>query len=98
MRLPSDACHSPDFSSAVWNGVYYTFTPTQAAMFRELWNAFESGLPEVHAAALIEAAGSRSQRNALGPLFSRNSAWKTLVVRCKRRGYYRLNLDAPKEP
>ena len=97
MPLPDDARHSPDFSSVLWNGLDDGGLDRRERVTHALWNAFETGLPEVHAAVLIEAAGSRLRKNALGPLFSRNTAWMTMIVRCRRRGFYRLNPDAPDE-
>jgi hypothetical protein len=94
MALPPDARHSPDFSTVLWNGVEHTFTPTQAAIVQLLWQALAGGVPEIHANTLLAHAESDIKDGHLGPLFFRNPAWKTLVVRGKRRGTYCLDPEA----
>jgi len=94
MAIPSGAHHSSDFSTVLWNGVTYTFTPTQAAIVQLLWQALAEGTPEVHANTLLAHAESDIASGCIGPLFRRNPAWKTLIVHGERRGAYRLNPQA----
>ena len=94
MSVPTGASHSPDFSSVIWNGVEHSFTPMQAAIVDLLWQALENRTPDVHGSTLLEYAESQLQENRIEPLFFRNPAWKTMIVRGKKRGTYRLNPDA----
>src|SRR2546423_10646790 len=56
--LPPSCRHSADFRCVVWCGVEYVFTPTQAAVVRQLWEAADEGTPSVGQATLLEGAGS----------------------------------------
>jgi hypothetical protein len=66
----------------------------QAAIVRVLWQALSHGTPYVHASTLLADAESNLKENRLDPLFFRHRAWKTMIVRGKRRGTYRLNPEA----
>jgi hypothetical protein len=70
--------HSPDYRSVHWFGCDYTFTPTQAAVIRQLWEAWEDGTPGVGQETLLEGAGSTGDR--LRDVFRGSPAWGTLVV------------------
>jgi hypothetical protein len=94
MALPPGAKHSLDFCTVVWNGVEHSFSPLQAAIVRVLWNALVNDTPDVHAATLLEEADSNLKESRLDPLFFRHPAWKTMIVRGKRRGTYRLDPTA----
>lgn len=80
--------HSTDFRSVHWFGADYSFTPTQAAVVRTLWEAWEDGVPELGIATILEAAGSESGR--LPPLFQGHPAWGVMIVRGEGKGTYRL--------
>lgn len=94
MALAQDARHSLDFASVRWDGVELSFSPMQAAIVKLLWEAAANGTPELHASTLLVEADSRLQENRLDPLFFRHPAWKSLIVRGKRRGTYRLDAGA----
>jgi hypothetical protein len=94
VTIPKNARHSPDFSSLSWNGTLYSFTPMQAAIVKILWQAAANDTPGVHAATLLAEVESHMKESRIGPLFHRNPAWKTLIIRGARRGNYRLNPDA----
>jgi hypothetical protein len=70
--------HSSDFRSVRWFGADYTFTPTQAAVVRQLWEAWEDGTPALGQETLLEGAGSTGDR--LRDVFRGSPAWGTLVV------------------
>jgi hypothetical protein len=70
--------HSADFRSVHWFGADYTFTPTQAAVIRQLWEAWEDGTPGLGQETLLEGAGSTGDR--LRDVFRGSPAWGTLVV------------------
>jgi hypothetical protein len=93
-KLPADARHSPDFCSVLWNGVEHSFTPMQAAIVQMLWEALVNGTPDVHGSTLLAHAESKLQQDRIEPLFFRNPAWKTMIVRGKKRGTYRLDPEA----
>lgn len=81
--------HSSDFRAVHWFGADYTFTPTQAAVVRTLWEAWEDGVPELGIATILEAAGSESDR--LPPLFHGHAAWGSMIVKGDGKGTYRLD-------
>jgi hypothetical protein len=70
--------HSADYRSVHWFGADYTFTPTQAAVIRQLWEAWEDGTPGLGQETLLEGAGSTGDR--LRDVFRGSPAWGTLVV------------------
>lgn len=73
-----DARHSVDFRSVRWFGIDYTFTPTQAAVVKSLWENWENETPDVGQDAILEGAGSECDR--LRDLFRNHPAWGTLIV------------------
>jgi len=80
--------HSSDFRAVHWFGVDYSFAPTQAAVVRALWEAWEDGTQELGVATLLESAGSTCDR--LPPLFQGHPAWGVMIVRGEGKGTYRL--------
>ena len=93
MALPSRARHSVDFSTVLWQGRRCSFSPMQAAIVKVLWEALANGTPDVHGSTLVELAGSDLAENRIDPLFFRHAAWKTMIIRGRRRGTYRLHTD-----
>lgn len=83
--------HSEDFRSVCWYGRDYTFTPTQAACVKALWEAWEDGLPGLGQEAVLEAAGSVGNR--LRDIFrergTAHPAWGTFITTA-RKGFYSL--------
>lgn len=88
-----DKRHSDDFRSVHWHGIDYSFTATQAACVRVLWEAMENGTPEVGKDTILEKAGSETSR--LDDIFRNSPAWGTMIVSGSRRGTKRL-ADPPK--
>ena len=80
--------HSEDFRSVVWFGQSHTFTPTQAACVKILWEAWSNQTPELGQAHILETARSKAQR--LQDLFAKHPAWKTMIVRGEKKGTFRL--------
>jgi hypothetical protein len=70
--------HSADFRSVHWFGADYTFTPTQAAVVRQLWEAWEDGTPGVGQETLLAGAGSEGSR--LRDLFRGHAAMGSMIV------------------
>jgi hypothetical protein len=70
--------HSADFRSVHWFGADYTFTPTQAAIVRQLWEAWEDGTPGVGQETLLAGAGSEGSR--LRDLFRAHAAMGSMIV------------------
>jgi hypothetical protein len=85
--IPADSGHSPDFRSVRWRGEDHTFSEPQARAVRVLWEAAESGCPDVGGEALTEAAGTES--HTARDVFKGHSAWGTLIV-SSGRGIFRL--------
>lgn len=94
MTIPRGARHSLDFASVLWNGVEHAFSPMQAAIVRLLREALADGTPDLHASTLLAEVDSKLRENRLDPLFFRHPAWKTMIIRGKRRGTFRLNPKA----
>lgn len=76
--VPGFPRHSADFRSVHWFGADYTFTPTQAAVIRQLWEAWEDGTPGVGQETLLAGAGSEGSR--LRDLFRGHAAMGSMVV------------------
>lgn len=91
---PRVARHSPDFRTVWWYGQKYTFTATQAAVVRILWEAKENDTPDVGQAELLTSVGAESPR--LVDVFKRSPAWGVVIVPGERAGSYRLG-DEPEE-
>lgn len=86
--------HNEDFTSVCWYGNAYSFSPTEAACVRVLWERWEQGVPEIHHGEILAKSGSQSSR--LIDVFRRNKkyhpAWKTMILGLsKPKGFYRLN-------
>lgn len=86
-RLPRRS-HSNDFRSVHWFGVQYSFTASQAAVVKLLWEADENDTPEMSQQAILEEIGSDCQR--LSDLFKRHAAWGVMIVQGETAGSYRL--------
>jgi hypothetical protein len=86
-RLPP-CRHSQDFRSVHWYGQDFTFTATQAACVKVLWESQEQGTPAVGQECILEQAGSEQKR--LVDLFKSHPAWGTMIVRAKKKGAYQL--------
>lgn len=83
---------SIDFRSVHWYGDSYTFTATQAACVKVLWEALDNGTEEVGQAIVLTEAGSECER--LAPLFIGHPAWGVMIVTGSRKGSYRLQVPA----
>jgi hypothetical protein len=87
-----DARHSPDFRSVVWFGATYSFTGTQAACVKSLWQAWQNETPDVSEATILEEADSESSR--LGDVFGRGKgrhpAWGSMIQPGSTKGSFRL--------
>ena len=77
-KRSAPATHSADFRTVRWFGTDYTFTPTQAAIVRQLWDAWEDGAPGIGQETLTTEAGSESTR--LRDLFREHPAWGTMIT------------------
>lgn len=96
------ATHSPGFRSVNWFGEVYYFTPMQARVVAQLWQAWKDGDGDgsIHQDALLADADSDQQK--LRDLFGRGDhpAWGTMIVasldKGGQRGCYMLN--APDRP
>lgn len=85
-----DPCrHGPDFACVLWWGRSYSFTGTQAAVVRQLWEAWQNGTPDVRQETLL--AGAESETRRLGDTFKDHPAWGTLIVGGGAKGCFRLN-------
>lgn len=90
---PSEVAHSDDFRSVRWHGRNSSFTPTQAACVKLLWQAWEQGVPDVVGPRLLDVAGSECVR--VSDIFRAHPAWGSLIARGGSRGTFRLLDPAP---
>jgi hypothetical protein len=95
--LPSRR-HSVDFRSVVWDGTDYTFSPNQAAVIGQLWQAWEKGVPDLSQACLLEGTDEGNvNAERLRDVFRRSGiqhpAWGALIVRGNGKGIFRLNVE-----
>lgn len=86
-RKPN-ARHSEDFRYVSWFSANYSFTATQAACVKILWEAWENKTPEVGGDAILVKVGSNSPR--LSDIFKKHPAWNSMIVPGKTKGSYRL--------
>jgi hypothetical protein len=80
--------HAVDFRSVQWNSRKYTFTPTQAAVVKILWQHYDSGTPEVGGDTLLAEADSDATQ--LRQVFRKSEAWGEMIVQGSRKGIFRL--------
>jgi hypothetical protein len=92
LRLLGPRRHALDFASVLWDGRAYSFTPTQGAIVRALWEALSNGTPDLRQETLLAAASSDTGR--LQELFRNNQAWGVMIVPGATKGTFRL---APEE-
>ncbi len=80
--LKNLAYHSVDFRSVCWFGSKYTFTGTQAACVRVLWQAWaKKGAPTMSQATILDAAGSTGARLRDAFNKGKHPAWNTMIVK-----------------
>jgi hypothetical protein len=87
--------HSDDFRSIRWQGISYSLTPGQAQIVQILHEGCMAGTPELPNAYILEKLEATTSR--LRDSFKRTDLWGDgkLIIPCKRRGMYRLNLPDP---
>jgi hypothetical protein len=84
------ARHSKDFRSVHWFGVDHSFTPTQAACVKVLWEAWENATPDLGQETILEHPEVEAESGRLVDLFKGHAAWGTMIVKGKSAGAYRL--------
>jgi hypothetical protein len=84
------ARHGVDFRTFNVRDAEYAFTPTQAAVVKRLWEAWEEDTPDVGSDTLLEACGTTGGR--LRDVFKGNAAWGSLILPGVARGTFRLAL------
>ena len=85
--------HSEDFRSVNWFGTPFTFTKTQAACVKVLWEAWIRDASELDQQTVLEAADAASTR--LVDVFKRSPAWGVMIVRGSTQGAFRLAAGQP---
>ena len=83
--------YSPDFSTVVVDGRTFNFVGARARAMGVFIKQWEAGIPELNQHFVLTEAESEASR--LRDLLKGSRAWGTLVVRCSKAGFYRLNLD-----
>ena len=89
----SHPAHSPDYRSVNWFGREFTFTSTQAACVKVLWEASKNKTPDVGGHTVLESVDVHSIR--LDHVFRSNGriphpAWGVMIVVGETKGSYRL--------
>jgi hypothetical protein len=88
--------HGPGFASVLWHGTAYYFSPTQAAVVKQLWAAWRNGTPAVRQETLLLRASSDCQR--LVDVFRDHPAWGSLIVPGPAKGTLRLAEPGAADP
>lgn len=89
-EAPPTARHSADFRSVHWFGAKHSFTPTQAACVKLLWEAWENRTPEVGQEWILQHPDVESESKRLVDLFKVHAAWGTMIVKGRTDGSFRL--------
>jgi len=90
-RQSSMITHSPDFRSINKRGLEYSLTSKQAQVYQILWDAYESGTPDVGQDYLLEEVSPSVKR--LRDVFKSNiAAWKELIGSGNTKGTFRLKM------
>jgi hypothetical protein len=84
------ARHSLDFRSVHWFGANFTFSPTQAACMKVLWQAWENGTPELGQATILEHPEVEAESKRLVDVFKGHPAWGTILTKGTTNGTFRL--------
>ena len=82
--------HSPNYRSAILDGIPYTFTTKQAAVVKILHEHWKRRLPELSQQYILTEVESDLLR--LKDLFKGNDAWGILIIKGTHRDTYRLNI------
>jgi hypothetical protein len=102
VRLPfpppppsEDTGHSTDYRSCTAHGEDYAFSPAQAAVVRQLWEAHDDGSAAIGQETLLEGAGldGGRMRDVFRSKGGMHPAWGVLVVQGAAKGTFRLSLD-----
>lgn len=98
-RPTSPTRHSVDFTSVHWFGTDYTFSKTQAACLKVLWEAWEQKTPVLSEETILEQAGSAGSR--LRDVFKSkkgmHEAWGTMIIEAGK-GRFRLKEPEKTQP
>jgi hypothetical protein len=82
--------HSIDFRSVNWYGTTYTFSPSQAAVVRVLWENWDAGTPDVGNVTLLDSIDCEAPPDRLDTVFRDHPAWNTMIVGGATKGARRL--------
>ena len=93
------ATHSRDFTTVQWYGAPYTFTKTQTACVKVLWEEWERQTPTVSQETILEAAGSAGSnlRDVFKAKKGMHPAWGTMIVEAGK-GCFRLQEPEKRRP
>lgn len=94
--MSNETSYRPGFSSVVWFGTEYRFTPQQAKCVAVLWRAWLGGTPIIREEQVLQTAGvtARSLKEVFRHLPG-HAAWGTMIGDGDRRGTVRLAETAP---
>ena len=86
-----DECsHSEDFTSVIWYGKMYEFTPgNQAESIKVLWKEWEKGRHSLSETTIGEKIVSSSDKFRLDIVFRGHPAWGTMIQKVNK-GVFRL--------
>ena len=84
-----NTAHAIDFRSVKWYGTEYTFSPTQAACVKILWDHWERGTPTVGEQTIlveVDSSGDR-MRDIFKTKQDAHPAWGTMIVSSGKGGF-----------
>ena len=97
--LTSEFIHGPDYRCIRLRGAVLTLSPREAEIVQMLHELYENGTPDIGQEYIInEICGPESNVKRLRDLFSDKRVWNALVVKGKRSGTFRLNIEASENP
>jgi hypothetical protein len=78
--------HTACFSSVIWDGVKFVFTPAQSTVVKCLWKAMDDGTPVLADSLLLERSGSTadSLRTVFHSNGKTNPAWGKMIIKAGR--------------
>jgi hypothetical protein len=82
-----------DYRSVVLDEILYDFTPTQAAIIKQLWEASRNGTPAIGQETLVEEAGSAGElvRDIFRSGGRMHVCWGVALIQGPTKGSYQLS-------
>ena len=90
-KHPKNFKYSPDFHSVYHKEQLHSFTSSQAACVKLMFECWKNTTPEIGQEYILTSIDSNSNR--LRDIFKNHPAWNNLIVPGKSKGNFRLNIE-----